>query len=87
MLKKDRKRWVEEYLCNGNKKHDDRWIKSIAVGNIGFIERLNSMMGTVAIGRKSNKAGGSYQLREPAGLYNTHFESKKDDIDLINSYS
>ena len=44
------------------------------------------MMGAVATGRKSNKAGGSYQLRESAGLYNTHFVAEKDDIDLKNSY-
>ena len=80
------KRWVEEYLYNGNNKHDDRWTKSIAVGNEGFVERLKSMMGAMAIGRKSNKYENSYQLREPAGLYNTHFEAEKDDIALENSY-
>jgi putative transposase len=80
------KRWVEEYLYNGNNKQDDRWTKSIAVGNKGFVERLKSMMGAVAIGRKNNKDGDSYQLQEPAGLYNTHFEAEKDDIDLENTY-
>ncbi len=80
------KRWVEEYLYNGNNKRDDRWTKSIAVGNEGFVRRLKSLMGINAIGRKSNSDGDSYQLREPAGLYNAHFEAEKGDISLENSH-
>ena len=56
------KRWLEGYLYNGNNEHDGRWTKSIAVGSEGFVERLKSLMGVKAIGRKSNSDGDSYQL-------------------------
>ena len=48
--------------------------------------RVESKMGVLAIGRKSIRAEDSYQLREPAAVYNTHFEAEKDDIDSENTY-
>ena len=56
------------------------------VGNRGFIERIKSLMGTLAIGRKSTKAEESYQLREPPVPYVAHFGAKKGDIGLENTY-
>ena len=56
------KRWVEDYLGNGKNARNDKWTKSIAVGNRDFVERLKSLKGILAIGRKSTKAEESYQL-------------------------
>jgi hypothetical protein len=50
------------------------------VGDKGFIERIKSLMGVLAIGRKSTKAEESYQLREPSVPYGDHFGDKKGDI-------
>ena len=80
------KRWVEDYLGKENNTRDDKWSKSIAVGNRSFIERIKSLMGVLAIGRKNIKVRDSYQLREPAAVYNAHFKGKKDDIGLINTW-
>jgi len=80
------KRWVEDYLGNGKNTRDDKWTKSIAVGDRGFIERIKSLMGILAIGRKSTKAKEAYQLREPSVPYGAHFGAKKGDIDPENTY-
>jgi len=39
----------------------------------------------MAIGRKRTEAGESYQLREPAVPYRTHFGAKKSDIGPENT--
>ena len=77
---------MEDYLSNGKNIHDDKWTRSIAVGNEGFIDRVKSMMGVLAIGRKNIGAKDGYQLREPAAVYNTHFEGEKYDIGVENTY-
>ncbi|MFZ0450635.1 MAG: hypothetical protein WAL98_15455, partial [Desulfatiglandaceae bacterium] len=78
--------WVDDFLGNGNNIRDDKWTTSIAIGNRSFVERVKSLMGALAIGRKSTEAGDSYQLREPAVPYIAHFGGKKGDIGLENTY-
>ena len=79
-------RWVEDYLENGKNIKDEKWTRSIAVGSRGFVERIKSILGGLALGRKRIEAGESYQLREPSALYNVHFGVKKGDIELENAY-
>jgi REP element-mobilizing transposase RayT len=79
------KRWVDDYLENGKKTREDKWTMSIAVGNRRFVERVKSLMGVLAIGRKSFGDGESYQLREPSAPYSAHFRGKKDDIGPENT--
>ncbi len=85
-VKKYHKRWVEDFLGNGRNIREDKWTKSIAVGNTSFIEKVKSLMGVLAIGRKSIEAGGAYQLREPPIPYGAHFGAKKGDIGYKNTY-
>jgi hypothetical protein len=60
---------------------------SIAVGNpAGGVERVKSLMGVLAIGRKNIEAGESYQLRESAIPNGAHFGAKKRDIGPGNTY-
>ena len=80
------KGWVEDYLGNGNNIRDEKWTRSIAVGSRGFVDKVKSMLGALALGRKRTEAGESYQLREPAVPYNVHFEVKKSDIGSENTY-
>jgi REP element-mobilizing transposase RayT len=80
------KRLVEDYLENGKNTRDDKWTMSIAIGNRSFVERVKSLMGALAIGRKSTEVGDSYQLREPAASYKADFEAKKRDIGLENTF-
>jgi putative transposase len=85
-VKKYHKSWVDDYLGNGKNVRDDKWTKSIAVGNKSFVERVKSLMGVLAIGRKSIEAGESFQLREPAVPCGAHFEDEKGDIGPKNTY-
>jgi putative transposase len=85
-LKIYHKRWVEVCLENGKNTRDDKWTMSIAVGNRSFVERVKSLMGTLAVGRNSTEAGDSYQLREPAVPYIAHFGGKKGDIGPENTW-
>ncbi len=80
------KRWVEDFLGNGNNIQDDKWTKSIAVGNRGFVDRVKSLMGILAVGRKSIGTGDSYQLREPSIPYGAPSGAKKCDIGPENTY-
>ena len=48
--------------------------------------RVKSLMGALAIGRKSIEAGESYQLREPATPYKARFGAKKGDIGPENTH-
>ena len=74
------RRWVEDFLGNGKNTRDDKWTKSIAVGGRSFVERVKSMMGALAIGRKGVGVGESYQLCEPEISYGGCFGGKKCDI-------
>ena len=79
-------RWVDDYLENGKNTRDHKWTKSIAVGNRSFVERVKSLMGALAIGRKSTEAEDSYQLREPVVPYIAHFGRKNDDVGPENTF-
>ena len=76
------KRWVDDYLENGKNIRDEKWTRSIAVGSKGFVDRVKSILGVLALGRKNIEAGESYQLREPSIPYGAHFRVKKGDIGL-----
>ena len=80
------KEWVDEYLANGKNIRDEKWTRSIAVGSRGFVDKIKSVMGVLAIGRKSTVAGETYQLREPAIPYGAPFGAKKCDIGAENTY-
>ncbi len=80
------KGWVEDYLGNGKNIRDEKWTRSIAVGSRGFVDRVKSIPGALALGRKSIQAGGFYQLREPSIPYSAHFGVKKGDIGPKKTY-
>ena len=85
-LKDSHKKWVESCLETGDNFRDDKWTKSIAVGNKAYIENVKSLMGGLAIGRKRIAAGEAYQLREIQRPYIVHFGGKKSEIGHINTY-
>ena len=50
-----------------------------------LLSKVQSLMGVLALGRKSIKAGESYHLREPSNPYGEHFGGKKGDIAYIST--
>ena len=80
------KKWVDEYLGNEKNIRDEKWTRSIAVGSRGFVDRVKSILGVLALGRKTIESGESHQLREPSVPYVAHFGVKKSDIAPKNTY-
>ena len=56
------------------------------VGSRSFVDRVKSILGVLASGRKSTESGDAYQLREPSISYGDHFGVKKGDIGFENIY-
>ena len=85
-LKSSYRGWVEEYLGNGAKGHQDEWTDSIAVGSKSFIEKAKSLLSFKAKERDVIEGGERYHLREEAAPYTALFGAEKDDIEPENSY-
>jgi putative transposase len=83
--KRDHEGWAAELLVNGN-GWDDKWTKSIAVGNKEFVDKVKSKLGILAQGRDAKETDEGYQLREPIEAYSPHLEAKKGDIGPENTY-
>jgi putative transposase len=54
---------IESFLTNGKNFRDDKWTKSIAVGSECFIDNIQALMKSMALGRKPHKSGESFHLR------------------------
>ena len=79
--------WVEEYLGNGEKGRQEGWTRSIAVGSRPFVEKVKTLLGFRAKGRKVIGGAEGYQVREGSARYGALFGAEKDDIGLENTYS
>ena len=75
MIKSVKHKGLAELFERG--RNTNKWTRSIAVGGKGFVERVKSLLGVLAEGRKSIEAGKAYQLREPPIPYGDHFGAKK----------
>ena len=69
MLKKDHQDWIEEALDQKNSERDCKWTESIAVGTKPFVEKVKEQLGFRAGRKKIHEVDGTYQLREPEGVY------------------
>ncbi len=56
------------------------------MGSRSFVDRIKSILGVLALGRKSIESGDAHQLREPSIAYGAHFGVEKDDIGSKNTY-
>lgn len=86
LMKVHYKGWIEESLGSQETGRDDKWTSSIAVGNKGFVEKLELVLIGSVIGRKVKKAGEGCQLRAPSVPYEGNFDVKNDDIGPENRY-
>ena len=56
------------------------------MGSKGFVDRVKSILGVQALGRKTIESGECYQPREPSIPYVALFGVKKSDIEPKNTY-
>jgi putative transposase len=62
--------WVQSSIEQQKNKRDDRWTKSIAVSGRGFTQQVQSIMGSMATGRKVREVEDDrYELREHQASY------------------
>lgn len=83
--KRDHQGWAAEFLVDGNGR-DDKWTRSIAVGNKEFVDKVKTKLGILAKGRDVTETEKGYQLREPTEAYLPHFEGEKGNIGPENTY-
>jgi len=76
--------WIEQAIHDGMAKREDKWSEAVAVGNAGFVERLQQQMGKQAAGRKVREVGDAYVLREPDIAYHAHFDAEKECLSMDN---
>jgi len=85
-LRDGHRKWVEQYVGDGEKVRKEEWTGSVAVGSRSFVEKVKSLLGFRAKGRKVIDASGGYQVREKLSSYNAHFGAKRVDIGPKNAY-
>ena len=85
-LRSSHKGWVEEYLGDGDNVRHEEWTDSLAVGSRPFVDKVKSLLGLRAKGRKVIEAGEGYQVREGTIPYKALFEAEKEDIGPKNTY-
>jgi len=69
--------WIEQAMQGNVLNREVKWSESLAVGDAGFVERLQKQLGIQAAGRKVSEAGCAYVLHEPEIAYHVHFEAEK----------
>ena len=60
-------------MGNDQSIRDGKWTLSIDVGSRSFVDRVKSILGDVAIGRKGIESGEAHHLRETSIAYDGHF--------------
>lgn len=85
-LRSSHKGWVEECCGDGEKARQEEWTGSIAVGSQPFVEKVKTLLGFRAKGRKVIEGAEGYQVREGSVPYNVLFRVEKEDIGLENTY-
>jgi len=64
---------------------DDRWPESIAVGSLSFVDNVKSELGSNAMHRAVEHAGGTYALRKRGEAYNGNLASKSELLSVENT--
>jgi hypothetical protein len=81
------RQWVEQTVENGRAVRDDHWSQAIAVGSLGFVEKVKGQLGVRGLHRAFEQLAGAYALREPSESYADDFGSKSDALRMENTIS
>ncbi len=78
--------WINEEVDSTVNSRDNKWTRSIAVGDHGFIEDIKHRLGEKGVGRKILEDDGVFELKEPAAAYKTDFDDEIEAPRRENSY-
>jgi len=76
--------WIDQAVHDHVQKRERKWSESVAVGDAGFVERLQQQLGIQAAGRKVREEGDAHVLREPEIAYHAHSEAEKGCLSMDN---
>ena len=79
------RQWVEGALEGEPGVRDDRWSEAIAVGSLGFVEKIKTELGIKALHREAEQIGAGYVLREQGEPYPTNFADKNEALSSKNT--
>lgn len=79
------RQWVGEALDGGLTVREDRWSEAIAVGSLGFVDKVKSELGVKALHREVAQVNGMHTLREPSEAYGGYFGTESDALTLHNT--
>jgi REP element-mobilizing transposase RayT len=86
VLKEAHGQWIEESLKKDKLAREERWSRSIAVGNREYIENIQTNLGVKAIHRKIHESKGSFELREDQIPYTATFGTENERLRQENTY-
>ena len=74
--------WVTEVLRREVAERDDRWSEAVAIGSLGFVEKVKRELGVKAMHRVATEVDGTFTLREEGEAYTRVFAGKNDALRL-----
>jgi putative transposase len=81
------RQWVQEAIGNGKNQRESFWTETIAVGGIGFAEKIKARLGIKGIGRKiEEQEADRFVLREGSEPYSAVFEPESGHLSPDNRY-
>ena len=80
------RQWVNEELAINNSTRDKAWSESLAVGSEGFVDKVQTLLGTKATNRKVTEMAGKHALREQSESYNIVSSAKNTALRLDNRF-
>jgi putative transposase len=78
--------WLTEELAINNSMRDKVWSASLAVGSEGFVENIQTLLGTKANNRKIKELVAKHALREQSASYNIVFSAENTGLRLNNRH-
>ena len=77
--------WVTQALSRESVVREGNWSEAIAVGNLNFVEKVKSELGSKAAHREVTQLEGTYVLREEGEAYGCNFGGKNEPLRLKNT--
>jgi len=72
------RKWVAQALAANALHRDDCWSEALAVGSLGFVEKMKRELGIAARHREIELVEGAYTLREAAERYDVVFDPQNE---------
>ena len=64
---------------------EGQWSEAIAVGDLNFVEKVKSELGSKAAHRQAIERGGTYSLREQSEAYGSDFTGENEVLSSGNT--